>query len=695
MPNILLTLTLWLASGLLMLSAQSNNSAGDLFLRGFNLKSEAEKLEQAGDVNGALAKFQQAQQAIAAIAQNYPDWQPEVVNYRLGMIERSIAKLRGQSAPSSTPALPSPGMPMSPAPAAPGIMQPAPAPMPGAPTGNPLDYLNQQFQAKDQTINELQSKLKVYEDGYTNAVRERNRAQQDIDLLKKQSDDLQRRLAESTQQQGAKDEAARKEVERLRAEAQMVSDMLKTRNDQFIESGKSLDTLQKEKDDLFARNKALEKDLAEAKKGTSAPASDELKKLIADNTRLKKELDGARKQVETLRAEGTKKDQEIASLRTQITGIQSELTKLRQENTAYQGQVAELTVQLKEVNAKLAKAPADEKAKAEAGPEVARAAEENQALRNIIMRQLRQQQRQLQAKEIVIAEMKKLEGASGVLIENLEDMTAGRIRITVEEESLFTEPELKEILATSGGVYATLEANSPATQAAADQVKTPTGENPAAPTPAPANNNSGDMDEDALMAKASEAMRNSDYKGAEWAYQDALRANPKNLNALTNLAGLKLHARQFEEAEVLLQKCLVYDPQNETALYRLGICFFQQNKLAEAKTHFEKSIASNKGNARAHHYLGIITTRQGNRDRAETEFKSALAIDPNYGDAHFNLAVLYATSNPPDWELARKHYKNALDRGIKSDPAMEKLLNDTSILSSLPPAKEPTTALSR
>ena len=685
MQKIFLIFTVLLGCSSMMLSAQSNNSAGDLFLRGYNLKTEAEKLEQSGDTSGALAKFQQAQQAIAAIAQNFPDWQPEVVNYRLRLIEQSIAKLSGASA---APSPATTGGATIPAPAA-GDATPAPMAPSGAGSGNPLEMINQMYQQQQQQIGDLQQKLRVYEDGYTNAVRDRNRALQDVDLLRKQQEELTAKADALAKELSGKDEATQKEIERIRNEAQMVKDMLTTRSQQLVDSGKAIEALEKEKGDLLKRNKELEKEIEVAKK-SGGGSSDAVKKLMAENSRLKEELEGARKQVDALREEGSKKDAEIASLRTQITGIQTELTKLRQENTAYQGQVADLTVQLKEVNAKLAKSPASKDS-----PEQGKLNEENEALRAIIMRQLRQQARQLEAKEIVIAEMKDMEGASQRLIENLEDMTAGKIRITVEEESLFTEPELKEILASSGGVYATLEATSNETAAAEQQAaaqQQASAMNGAPAEAAAPQIPTAELDENALMGQATDALRRSDYRAAELAYQDALRANPKNIAALTNLAGIKLHSRQFDEAEVLLQKCLVYEPNNDTALYRLGICYFQQSKLGEAKMNFEKSLSFKKDNARAHHYLGIITTRQGNRDRAETEFKSALAIDPEYGDAHFNLAVLYATSTPPNWELARKHYKSAMDRGIKSDPAMERLLNDTSVLSSTPVKTPPATA---
>jgi len=61
-------------------------------------------------------------------------------------------------------------------------------------------------------------------------------------------------------------------------------------------------------------------------------------------------------------------------------------------------------------------------------------------------------------------------------------------------------------------------------------------------------------------------------------------------------------------------------------------------------------------------------------------------------DAHFNLAVLYATSDPPNWDLAREHYQNALERGIKADAALEKLLKQSGAPVDVSLKKSPSTA---
>ncbi len=674
---------IWLACGPAVLTAQDNSGAGELFLKVFMLKTEAEKLEQAADAQGAIAKYSQAQQLIGTVAQNYPTFQPDVVAYRSRLIQSALGRLtRNNPVPATPTYAPAPSGSMVPqfAPAPQQMQQQPMAPnngmMPQQPQqsggiANPLDLINQTFEAQRKQIEEYKEKLRLYEDGYTNALRERQRDQQDIDLLRRQLQDITGKAEALAKQSSGKDAATKKEIEKAKAEEKMVKDMLANRTQQLMDTGKALEKQEGEKEALLAHVKGLEEELAKAKKDAIKP--DDYNRVLAENTRLKGQLDDIQKQVETLKSDVSKKDvllaqrdTEIVSLRTQITGIQEEVAKLRQENTAYQGQVAELTVKLKEVNAQLA----DSTSKP-ATPELAKATEENKALRNIIMRQLRQQQRHQQAKEIIMAEMKKMEITSQTLIENLEDITTGKMNITMDEEKLFSEPELKELFAADTGSYATLEAAS--TKKPAD-TRSETGK-----TTAAVPRSSSGAAEEKLMSQAVEAMRSQDYKAAEWAYEDALRANPRNVEALINLASIKLQNRVYDQSEVLLQKCLAYAPDNQLALHRLGVCYFQQGKLGEAVGSFEKSLVQDKKNALAHHYLGIITSRQGNRARAETEFKSALAIDPSYGDAHFNLAVLYATAHPPDWPQARKHYQSARDRGIQADPAMERILNETMV----------------
>lgn len=652
---------------------------GEIYLRGYSLKNEGEKLEAAGKLPEALNAYQQAQTIITSVAQNSPTWQPEVVQYRLQALQQTIARL-SLRLPAGTPS----NVATSPVPAGPLGSAPVgalPSTVPSLPTGpatplDPIRAIQQEMARKDEAIKDLESRLKTYADAYVGATQARQKAEVDLGVLQRQMDTLKQKMDQMSKGVDATSEATVKELNRMKAEAAAVQDMIKTKDNTLAEAKKQAEAatkaseaLKKEKDDLSNKvatltteNKDLRTRLEAMPKGEK---SEDLTRLMTENTRLKKELDDTRKQVEELKTSAGQKDTQIAQLKTQLTTIQGELVKLQSENTGYQQQVADLTVKLKEMGSNLAGSK-----DGKTGEQPPKLAEENKMLRTIIMRQLRQQERQRQAKELVIAEMKKMKSASQSLMSNLEEMTSAKIMLTMDEESLFSAPELKEIM-SANGVRATLTAASSKTNYGKNNLSVPVTSSGQAAERTTATTTT----EAKLLEAAQAAVEKGDLKAAEAAYQDALRANPKNVAARADLAGLKLQAKAYNAAEVELKKCLVYEPDNDVALYRLGVCYFQQGRMGDARIEFEKSIGHSPSNARAHHYLGIIENKQGRRELAETEFKKALAIDPDYGDAHFNLAVLYATSDPPKWDLAKQHYQDALSRGIKADPALEKLLN--------------------
>jgi len=381
----------------------------------------------------------------------------------------------------------------------------------------------------------------------------------------------------------------------------------------------------------------------------SQPDEAMLKKLTAENERLKGELEAAKLQVTALQDSVTKKDAEIANLKTELGAIQGQLATLRQENTAYQTQVSELTVQLKELQQGMAKADS------------AATAEESALLKEVILRQLRNQARQQQAKALVIEELKKMEGASADLLTQVQELDAGRLELTPEEEALFTDPQAQELLRSgSGAVKAKLIASgdpAPAPEMEAKLTQPPAGGALAG-----------------LLAEAVRAMQNKDYAGAVKVYSEALRADPKNVEVLLGLGDAHQRGGQFAEAEVALKKCLDYAPDNAMAYHALGLTYFRSDRLNESMDAFESSLARDGKQALAHHYLGIIASRLKQAQRAEKEFRTALAINPEFGEAHFNLAVLYLGWDPPQLDKSRTEYQSAISKGVLPDESLEKLL---------------------
>jgi tetratricopeptide (TPR) repeat protein len=686
----------------------TSSEVADQYFRGFVLNNEAAKIEATGDLSLALTKFRQAGEIMDSIARNYPTWQPEMRAARQQKIQDSLVRIQArlaqpqfapQPAMAPTPQVLTPGY----APAANGAATAA-VPTPGtlahaAPAGpsslpSLSDMLSQWEAMYKKRVLELEAQNNQYQldlgkwqQWYQWASGEITTARAQSDMLVKRSAALEQsavqmardveagRVAQSqldklmeekmavdlevrktAQRLMAAESASKEASEKLTAASTKIAaieqerDKILKERDEAVKQRdtaiKDREVAIKERDAASARSLGLQAELDEvAKKSGNAG----MKRLLAENERLRKELSEAEKQVATLKADASRKDQEIVDLRGQLTGLQGQLADLRKESGAYQTQVAELTKQLKELQPGM-------EAKIAATPELT---QENEMLRAIIMRQLRTQHRQQAAKDLMIAELQKMENASSDLVKQVEEMKNARMILTPDEEKLFSDPVVRELLGPKG-VQATLIAN-----ASADSDKK-------AAMPAP-------TAVEKIISQANEAYMTKDFEGSAKLYQDALRAEPKNVTALIGLGMARQRDNKHAEAEVALQKALAYDPANEPASFALGVTYFKQERWKDAMTYFEKSLAKRPDNATGRHYLGIIATKLSLLERAEREFKTALAIDPAYGEAHFNLAVLYVTWDPPQWDKARAEYSEAIKKGVKPDPNLEKLLEGGKI----------------
>jgi tetratricopeptide (TPR) repeat protein len=686
-------------------SIDVTSEVADQYFRGFVLNNEAAKLETAGDFTLAQTKFKQAGEIMDSIARNYPTWQPVMRSARQQKIQDALTRLQVRSsqaqAPAAAPApapvavaTPAPAMAAIPTPGA--LAQPAAAPSSSGPLPSLNDLLKQWEDMYKQRIIELETKtsqqqvdLGKWQNWYQWAsgeittartlnealvkkaaameqgilamgrdVEEGRASQAQVSKLMEEKMAVDLELRKNGQRLIAADAAAKEASQKLAAATTQVAvveqerDKILKEREQIVkerdaaisqrdDSMKQRDVAVKERDAASARNLGQQAEIEELKKKTG---SAEMKRLVAENERLKKEIAEAQKQVETLKADVGRKDQEIVAMRGQLTELQGQLTDLRKESATYQTQVADLTKQLKEVQGGM-------EGKIATTPELT---QENEMLRGIIMRQLRTQHRQQAAKDLMIAELQKMESASNDLVKQVEEMKNARMILTPDEEKLFSDPVVRELLGPKG-VQATLIVNA-----------SPDSDKKAAP-PAPTS-------VEKLISQANETYMNKDFESAAKLYQDALRAEPKNVTALIGLGITRQRENKHADAEVSLQKALAYDPSNEPAAFALGVTYFKQERWKDAMTYFEKSLAKRPDNASGRHYLGIIATKLNLIERAEREFKTALAIDPAYGEAHFNLAVLYITWDPPQWDKARAEYGEAIRKGVRPDANLEKLL---------------------
>jgi hypothetical protein len=156
---LLLTLSFVAAS----LSAQSADPADEYF-RAYLMNNEAERLMQAGEVQRAADKYQQALAIFDTIAKTHPTWQSQMLTFRRTKIADAIANaqaelLKPKAAPApvapppavapvqpgATAVMPVAPIPLAPVSSAPGLSSlPPPAPSSGDPVQDAIDNLRRE-----------------------------------------------------------------------------------------------------------------------------------------------------------------------------------------------------------------------------------------------------------------------------------------------------------------------------------------------------------------------------------------------------------------------------------------------------------------------------------------------------------------------------------------------------------------------
>jgi tetratricopeptide (TPR) repeat protein len=125
---------------------------------------------------------------------------------------------------------------------------------------------------------------------------------------------------------------------------------------------------------------------------------------------------------------------------------------------------------------------------------------------------------------------------------------------------------------------------------------------------------------------------------AEKEYEAALARRPDLLEALLGLAKLKRIRLECEEAISLYQKAETIRPTFDGA-YGLGMCqsLLQEDELAVAR--FEQAIARNPGAAVAWVGLGTSLNKLDRRTEAIAKLQHAIAIEPTMGEAYYALGL--------------------------------------------------------
>jgi len=656
--------------------AAAANSPSQLYLQGHLVLKDGVEKEGKGDFTGAYFKFRDARDLFDSAYEADRSWNSEIVEYRRRKIREDMERVRlAEIQRRAAGGPPSPSGVIGNASAKELTIeraQPANGPNGSRNTTVVMEErlrgMQAQIDALTKRNEEVVTKLGSSEEALRAAKAAGLDARAAEKVLRQSLAEVQTKLATASPAAKRKNDDLTKRVEQLEKQLGEAMTQLSAANSK---SDGLLGELEKAYGEIKERTKERdeikrERDQMEALlTGADGGKAPEKLKIIAENQRLKKELETAQANVAKLTTEKAADQQEIIALRGQLQGIQEQVARFQQESEDYRQQIKALTERLDATNLRLAETGTWAVSEVEAS-------QENKVLRGIILQQIKQQSKRETARknimedlarEGVLESMKNLGVETARIYRALNDMAASP-PMNKEQRGVLSNTRLDQFLLKNGVGDLMMVQDSQA-------LKPDAAANPAAAGEA---RTKEDLTPElkAYANAAEEQFRQGSFSEAETQYRKILMIEPMNVHALSNLGVVQVNQGNYAEAEKTIKKALAYFYDSGPAHYLLGVIYMRQKLTDEAVEEIKECLKLDSKNANAHLTLGLIAAQKKKHGEAEQYFKEAIALDSANATAHFNLAVLYATDEK--LTLARQHYRLAIRYGANRDGKMDNLL---------------------
>jgi len=683
------------------------NDSPDFFLKAYQDYQAGEKLERDGRLRDAMNSYASTVAILEQIRKDDPSWQEIVVNFRMRKAQQNIERLRAMVA-SEPDKLPVPEDPLPTRGFEIDIPEPVVATRPGRPAGPPPKKAESSSDFEREKIASLERQVAEYkklhaeererrekfqgdlssvrmelEKTKTELVETNSRLAQAADALEntgRERDELKKKVGEP---QDKKIEKLSARIARLEAENEVanedntrlagklekaagyISGIKKTlaatdedRRAIAAQRDKALGRIKRLKDnDAELRAIKEEKTALQSQLASQKPDLERLSKIELENKDLAQKLDASEKKLAEASNAGGLSKSEAEGLQQEVGLLQDRLAASRQDLSARDASIKTLTAQLDEASGELARLRLDPKP----SEEQKRLLTESQLLRQIVIRQITEQSQRTQVVSDLEKELERLQVQSDSLASFLGALSNPPPVLKDEERALFREPiiVLKNPEIEAGDLSLTV-------------VKPSDGANA---SPQSSGGSEALSDEAKKLASdASNLVKQRRFTDAEKKYQQVVEIDPSNHFALANLAVTQIQAGKLSAAQVALEKALALKKDDIFASVNLANLYCRQGRFDDAILLLNRVIPLDARNAVAHNYLAIALGKKGDIAKAEESFRQSLSIDPNYANAHFNLAVMYANSEPPSLQLAKKHYEKAKDLGAEPDSILERRL---------------------
>jgi Tfp pilus assembly protein PilF len=165
------------------------------------------------------------------------------------------------------------------------------------------------------------------------------------------------------------------------------------------------------------------------------------------------------------------------------------------------------------------------------------------------------------------------------------------------------------------------------------------------------------------VASGYAAYQAGDLQKARTDYQQVLREEPGNRDALLGIAAVEMRAQRYELSDAYYRRILQNDPRDPHA--QAGLLALRSNQLdpVQVESRVKTMIAGSREANVLYFTLGNQYAQQGRWAEAQQAYFKAFGADPDNPDFAFNLAVSLEQLHQP--RLALEYYRRALSLAEK------------------------------
>jgi len=173
---------------------------------------------------------------------------------------------------------------------------------------------------------------------------------------------------------------------------------------------------------------------------------------------------------------------------------------------------------------------------------------------------------------------------------------------------------------------------------------------------------------DPLILRGWQNLQAGAINAARQDYEQGLRRDPKNVDALLGLAVIANRQGRSADAEQYFMQALEADPKDaaaQAAIFGLRA----QSDPSAAESRLKIALAEQPDSASLNFALGNLYAREQRWNDAQQAYFNAVAVDGNNPDYLFNLAVSLDQLRQP--KLATQYYQKALEANAQRPAAFD------------------------